>query len=227
MAVNHKSVKGTGLCKLRSSITSNDGTTLTEVETWNGPYSELKTKQLSVVLGVKGTNLVPTEADHGILTITREVDLSTTGDSTVPNQEIIEVLWPELRKAVETNLFFKDLTDAQIQSVKKSVAAGEAYSPEDDPVAAKLWSKLARGNTEWSTGVPVVRRTTTKRTGKETKGKAWYRDTPPVDVEGDWEFLKTVNETRRDGKSYTQTEEWTGAEKWDEDLYPVAGGGDP
>ena len=78
------------------------------------------------------------------------------------------------------------------------------------------------GTTEWSTGVPVVRRTTTKRTGKEDKGKAWFRDTPPVDVEGDWEFLKTVNETRRDGKSYTQTEEWTGAKEWDHDLYPMS-----
>lgn len=33
--------------------------------------------------------------------------------------------------------------------------------------------------------------------------------------------MKTVDERRRDGKSFTKVEEWQGAEEIDEDLYPV------
>jgi hypothetical protein len=222
MALRQK--KGSGLVKLKDTRSSNDGTTVTTIETWTGPYDQLKTKQDSVLLKVKATQLAPTTAGHGILTITREVDLSSSATSAVPGTEVIEVIWQELRRPIETNPYYKDLTKQEILDVKKAVENGEPV-PSEGAAVLHLWEALCEGNTEWSTGVPVVRRTTTSRTGKEAKGGAWFRDDPPEDVEGEWEFLKTANETRKEGRSYTQVEEWTGAEKWDENLYPPAGGG--
>ena len=222
MSIRQKAIQGTGIVQLRSTLSSSDGTLVTEMETWTGPYADLKTKQKAVYLGVKATNLQPSEANHGILTITRELDLSATNEATVPNQVTIEVTWQELRRPVETNPYFKDLTQWKIKEMRDLAASENTATLETDEVAQYLLELLLRGTTEWSTGVPVVRRTTTKRSGRENKGMAWFRDDPPVDVAGDWEFLKTANNTQRDGKSFSQIEEWTGAEVWDAKLYPAA-----
>ena len=70
--------------------------------------------------------------------------------------------------------------------------------------------------------MPVVRRTNTKVNGSlTTHGGAWFRDEPPVTVDGQWEWMKTRDERRKDGKSFTRTEEWMGATIWDHDLYPM------
>jgi hypothetical protein len=223
MSLRSKAIKGSGLTKLRSTVTTSDGTTETEVETWTGPYSQLLTKRNAVKLSVKGTNLSPTEANHGQLTITRETDISAESGATVPNQSYIEVLWMELRRPVETNPYF-DSVSAETKKLVKLAAesADDGAVAGFDTIARDLYDMLIAGTTEWSTGVPVVRRTTTKRVGNEAKGNAWFRDTPPVEVEGDWDYLKTADETRRDGKSYTQTEEWTGGKNLSEKLYPIA-----
>lgn len=223
MAIKKHAIKGNGLTQLRSSRSSSDGTTLTETESWTGAYAELKLKQDAVIARVKGTTLEPTEADHGRLTIVRESVVPSDGSiESGPFEIITEVLWQELRKPVESHPIFAELSDALIKSAKdKAASDGPAEAP-DDELAAKLYSKLVRGNTEYSTGVPLVRRTTTKISGNLTAGNAWFRDTPPVVPPGGWEFLKTADERRRDGTAFNQVEEWTGANEWDPDLYPAA-----
>ncbi len=221
MAIRQK--KGEGLVRLKDTVSSSDGTTVTITETWTGPYKELQVKQNSVILKVKGTSLVPTQAGHGTLTITREEDVPTgSTSSTVPGQDSLETIWQELRKPVETNPFFAEMPTQDILDVKKAVENGEPV-PTEGEEALKLWTLLSEGTTEWSTGVPVVRRTRTQRRKPTEGARAWTRDDPPIDVDGDWEFLKTADETRKEGRSYTRVEEWTGAESWDEDLYPTAG----
>jgi hypothetical protein len=218
MAIQKKPIKGQGLVQLRSSISSTDGTTVTETTTFTGPYAELKLKQASLIFTAKGTALTPTSAGEGQLTVTQETEL-TAEYAAVPGTVTTEVIWQELRKPVETNPFFADLTPAQIADAKLKVEADPPWSPTNE-LAAKLYEKLVRGTTEWVTAVPVVRRTTTRVRGDLAGGGAWFREDPPIAVDGSWEWMKTTDDRRREGKSFTRTEEWTAAESWDEDLYP-------
>lgn len=209
---------GTGITQLRSSRTSQEGTTLTIEETYTGPYADLAAKQVSVQLGAKGTNLVPTEAGNGQLTVTYE---STIGPPT-GGSVVLEVIWQELRQSVELNPKFAALNKDQKAACQ---AAAENHTPlayYADETQHLLLKKLTDKVGDWVTAVPVVRRTTTKVNGSlTTHGGAWYRENPPVTVAGSWEWMKTRDERRKDGKSFTQTEEWQAATIWDHDLYPI------
>lgn len=218
MGVNRKSIKGAGASKLRSQITTSDGVTENEVETWNGPYDELRIKQKSVQRGAIQTNLIPGTGGQATLTITRERE--TGESSTVPSKKTVEVIWQELRRPVESAPIFAELSDEQILKVKKAIANGDPLPADTGSLEAKLYKKLARGNTHYSVGVPVVRQTLTKKSGPIKSGNAYVRGNPPVEVEGGWQFLKTADERRKDGQSYTQVEEWSGADEIDADLYP-------
>lgn len=226
MAINKKAIKGTGAIKLRDSLSSNDGTVINLVETWVGPYAELKTKQLSVILEVKATSLVATEAGEGELKITKEEELTSELNKRPPSVETTEVLWQELRQPVETAPFFKDLTAAQIHAIRDAAEGpiGEASLPEDaGEVGGKLYDLLRKGTTEWVTYVPVVRRTTTNVRGNVGSGEAGMRDDPPVSVSGTWEWLKTADERRKEGRRFDRVEEWTGGKNLSTDLYPGGG----
>jgi hypothetical protein len=219
MARIQKPIKGKGIVELKSIRTSQDGNSFVEVKTYTGPYSELKVKQ-DANLGAKTTHLEPTEAGMGKLSITFE---NQTADYNFDGRRetFTEVIWQELRKPVETNPYFAELTTDQILKVKKAIDEG-GPAPSEGSTAGEieLYDLLAKGTTEWSTGVPLVRRTTTRVRGDLAGGNAWFRDAPPIDVAGSWQFLKTADERRRDGKSFTKVEEWTGAEEWDANLYP-------
>ena len=195
MAIRTKAIKGSGIVQLRSVRSSSEGSTQTEEQVWTGPYAQLLTKQNSL-LGAKATKLEPTEANHGKLTVTLETELTTT-ETDGRRETFTEVVWQELRKPVETNPYFKEMSEADIVAVKKAIENSEPI-PTEGELVAKLYNLLARGTTEWSTGVPVVRRTKTRVSGSLAAGKAWYRDDPPISVEGDWVWLKTADERRRD-----------------------------
>ena len=220
MAVQRK--LGYGLVKLHNSVTSADGTTLTTTETWTGPYQQLGILQNSVFQKVKATSLTPSSGGDGVLTITRE---QITDKPEVPKVTTIEVIWQELRLPVEQHPYFSDMTGSQIAIVKEAAANG-VYSGFGgiDGLAGVEAYKLAelyeQGHTEYNTGVPVVRRTITGNAGDLTAGNAWFRDTPPLVPAGDWEWLKSADNRRREGNSYTQIEEWIGGKNLSPILYP-------
>ena len=204
------------IAKIRDTRTVNDGAQ-TKVETWQGPYNLLEAKQNAIGFKAKSTNLAP-DGPNGILTITYEVPAPENYEFT-GSQTSIEVIWQELRRPIETHPMFAGLSAAEIKDAKTKADAGDAEAPTT-ALVNKLYEYLVKGTTEYSLGVPLVRRTKTRKGGTQGGGKAWIRDTPPVNVPGDWEFLKTADERRKDGKTFTLVEEWTGAEKWDRDLYP-------
>jgi hypothetical protein len=208
---------GTGLVQLRNSSTTSDGTILSETETWTGDYAQLVIKRNAVFLTAKGTSLVPTEAGQGELKITRETTL--TGGARPPSVVTIEVIWQELRLPITE---FPAFAAMEISVIKGIVAAAEdpdGFAPEE-PTELALYNLLSKGTTEYATGVPVVRRTTTNIAGNVGSGNAWYRENPPVEVEGEWEFLKTADDRREVGRRFDKVEEWTGAKVWDPTLYP-------
>ena len=224
MAIKTHKIKGTGLVQLRSVRTSQEGTTFREVVTFTGPYADLVKKQ-NANLGAKETHLEPTEANHGRLTITTEKTLE--GVEPDSNHEtFIEVVWQELRQSIFLHPMFKDLTDEEIIQIEEAATSRPRQPvPTEGEMQLKLYNYLAKGTTEYSTGVPVVRKTTTRVRGDLAGGNAWFRQNPPIEVDGTWQFVKTADERRRDGKSFTQVEEWTGSKKVDPDLYPAPGGG--
>ena len=212
---------GTGIIKIRDTRTTNDGTQ-TKVETWKGPYKLLEAKQNAIGFTAKSTNLAP-DGPNGILTITYEIpapeDYQFTG-----SQTSIEVVWQELRKPIEQHPMFKNVPATEKKKAKDAAElegeASEAAAQQLDTIAKKLYDFLINGTTDYNTGVPLVRRTKTRMAGSEGGGGAWFRDKPPVSVPGSWEWLKTADERRKDGRAFTLTEEWTGATEWDKELYP-------
>ena len=194
-------------------------------DVWEGPMDELITQQASIETSYTSTQITPTKGGHGKLTATltfapnEDPPAVPTGDLT------IEVEWVELRLPVETNPFFDDLTALNKAIIRKGALDGTAYSAlppmaGDLTTAEKLHELIAGGTTEWSTGVPVVRRTT-KNASNITRGSAWFRDTPPVEPEGSWEYLKTADRRTKIGNDISQIEEWTGSAAWDADMYPA------
>lgn len=214
-----------GITKQRdvtSTSVSGDTVTRTITETWVGPYDILKKKQEAVWRNVISTGLNPTAADGGQLTITREEKIvSQSANNSLP-PATTEVIWQELRLPIAQHPYFSTLTADQVRLIRAAAEGAEEEAtlpPDAGPVGAKLYSLLAAGTTEYATGVPVVRRTSTRRAGNAGGGNAWIRGNPPVNVAGDWDWLKTADERRKDGDTFTLVEEWTGAKEWDTDLY--------
>ena len=191
----------------------------TITETYSGPYAELRLLQDALASVRPATSLQPDQAGNAILTATREETYSPS-TTEEPPPPVIEVLWQELRLPVEQNPAFDILSPAQKKAVR-AAAESEAGQEPEDINEKKLYLLLAAGTTEYSTGVPVVRRTSTKRTGDEGGGGAWFRDTPPGSIPPGYEWLKTADERRSEDGSFTLVEEWTGATVWDPDLYPA------
>lgn len=213
--LDKKPISGTGLIQRKSAVSSADGETVTITETWTGAYRELQLKQKSVWREADKTDLRPTDAGEGELTITRQSGTDENDD--VP--DILDLSWVELRLPVENHEAFDDI--AADKKVKIRAASEDPdKAPPTNELELKLYELLAGGTTEYAIGVPVVRRTRILRS-EPGGGGAWFRDDPPDLAPPGYEWLKTVNDTRKEGAQYTHTEEWTGAKSWDETLYPA------
>jgi hypothetical protein len=211
-----------GITRQRDSIaTARSGRTITTTttQTWVGPHALLALKQAASEKYCTGTSLTPSAADGGTLTLVIETSYEIPEEEAALPDPVIEVIWQELRLPVMQHPAFATITPERRKEIRK-LAETEGAEPPDVLLELYLYNLLAGGTTEYATGVPVVRRTTAKRNGDVGGGNAWFRDTPPVDVAGGWEWMKTADERRHDGTTYSQVEEWTGAEDWDSVLYP-------
>ena len=217
MSLNRK--LGKGCIQLKSSYTTEEGTTITETEKWTGPHADLLVKLRAVFQLVKSTSLTPTGAGEGELTIVRE---TVSDNSRLPKTVTLEVIWQELRLPIEQHPHFASLTPQEIRIIQEGRDDGlyAGFPFGDDGCGEALAKMYQKHLSEYNTGVPVVRRTTTKQSGNLAAGNAWFRDTPPIDVPGGWDWLKSADDRRREGKSYTQIEEWIGGKKLDDILYP-------
>lgn len=204
----------TGIIKQRDTRAINqDGITTTQ--TWIGPYTELLIKQNSIIGSAKSSNLSPTDAGDGSLTITYETPPATEA----PAPDVLELTWAELRLPVQDHHAFEGITAARKKIIREE-SEKEDTIPPTDATELKLYNLLIAGTTEYAIGSPVVRRTRQLRAAPGG-GSSWIREEPPALAPDGYEWLKTANETRKEGRTYTHTEEWTGAKKWDTVLYPA------
>ena len=212
-----------GITKQRDAVaTSKSGQTITvtTTETWVGPHAMLARKQAAVWKFCVSTSLVPSAADSGTLTLVRETKYEIPAEEAALPEPVIEVIWQELRLPVMQHPAFKDIPADRKKKIREK-AETEGAEPPTDAAELKLYNLLASGTTEYATGVPVVRKTTAKRKGDVGGGEAWVRGTPPTEVGGTWEWMKSSDERRFDGTTFSQVEEWLGAKEWDDVLYPT------
>lgn len=192
--------------------------TITEV--WGGQLTELETKQNAAANTADSTSLSPTEGGNGTLEIQTSQPLKAPPAwGGTASQTTIEIEWVELRKKLQEHPRYNEVSDADRRKIEEAIAnPNPALSPALSGLAAELYIKLLRGQTEYSIAVPVVRRTTS-RPASLNAGNAWFRDTPPVSPPG-WQWLKTADRITRTGSSFSRVEEWTGAKEIDTDIYP-------
>ncbi|MFZ4774637.1 MAG: hypothetical protein ACOYM3_04695 [Terrimicrobiaceae bacterium] len=198
-------------------------------DVWEGPMSELIAYRDTIKSAYTTTQIAPTKGGHGRLVATIST-VPGTGAVSAPTGDImIEVEWVELRLPVQSNPAFDELTELGKRNILNAATASppvefSALGLSGFESAEPLYKLILKGTTEWSTGVPVIRRTTKNASGI-SRGSAWYRDTPPVSVPrggsgGTWEWMKTVDRRTKIGADIVQIEEWTGSETWDAILYP-------
>lgn len=211
MAIKRK--RNNNIVKLNDTIATTPIST-SRTETWVGPYDLLRAKQNAAASTASSTSLSPAEADTGTLTITYQREPPEPPPAA--EAPIIEVEWVELRKKIEEAPYFSSVTPQDV--VKARAWAEDTSKPKPTGRAGELADKLARGQTEFSIAVPVVRRTTYSPTSL-TSGGAWFRNFPPVGLSG-WQFLKTADRVSRQGRRFQRVEEWTGAKEWDANIYP-------
>jgi hypothetical protein len=222
MSSTVKRKRNPGIVLVSKSISTNRSEyrrTITEV--WGGPIAELETKQNSVANTADSTNLTPTEGGNGTLTIeTSQAFPALPAWGGGGSQTTIEIEWVELRKKLQEHPRYAQVSDADRRKIEDAIANPK---PDQSPAltdsrAIELYTKLLRGQTEYSLAVPVVRRTTTRPTSL-TAGNAWFRNNPPVSPSG-WQWLKTADRISRTGNAFQRVEEWTGAKEIDTDIYP-------
>ena len=181
---------------------------------------------------VVNSTLVPKRGKMGELTINLiQKDVSTVGGLPAG----------ALRSTIETDM-------AQLEKPILAMSDYSGYAPQialwkDAPADLRSQYKYtdADGDPQTLTGeglkvatlmlkgvetvlmfAPVISRTSIYKSRKDPEncGKI---DTPPVTVPGGWVYLKTADRCIQLGdKSYSRTEQWTGAEEWSTDLYKAA-----
>lgn len=226
MSTTIKRKRKTGIVlRSRTVATNRAEFSRTTTEVWEGPIPELETKQNAVANTADTTSLATTEGGNGSLTISTSLPLPAPSNypGTNEHQITIEVEWIELRKKLEEHPFFETVSDADRRKIAEAIAnPNPSQSPAlTETKAIALYTKLLRGQTEYSIAVPVVRRTNT-RPSNLTAGNAWHRDNPPISIPGGWVFMKTANRISQTGRSFNRVEEWTGAKEIDEDIYPAS-----
>ena len=161
-------------------------------------------------------------------------------------EEKFEVDWVELQRPLITNKCWllggplaltladraalkkwEDGPDADIQAAYKYFTDNDKRTPAGGTAltanAQAYAEKILDGVDSWVQYVPVCRKTSLT-VEKPSESAAGFKNTPDgfgSALPEDFEWLKTADRSTRTGKhgKWEQTEEWTGAESIDTDLY--------
>lgn len=201
---------------------------------FGGPYLTLKTnapKRGQVMNGSPSTYKVSTVSlekapgGRGILTVTLSTVAAPPFDEDVP-----EVEWNEIQKKLELHPRYTTgahaLTSSDLDKIEDWRNAASASERDKKyaalssrPNAQEFINKLRRGQDSYVIYSPVCR-ITRKTTLKPTNTKCGIIDSPPASVRvAGYDYLKTADRSSRQNNYWTRTQEWTGAESVDPDIY--------
>lgn len=206
---------------------------LFESNTWEGSLAQVQEK-----FEAEKNNWQTASAQRNgpniVLTLERTLPASQDYPHDRGGEETIEVIWREVMlpirqiPSVVSAIQAETITADKLAVYEKNAIEGiYDIDPFDEGEASTIYTEyvklLQKGITEFPSAVPVVRRTTSRQNASQNRlglGQAYIRDEPPTTVPGDWEWLKTSDERRRDGRTYTQVEEWTGGKELSTLIYP-------
>lgn len=189
---------------------------------------------------VARSNLTPGRGGLAELEIMLVPKPPMSGALLVPTviRDQFDIDWMRIEKPIETAAFLGDAEEQAEAAVLLDLwrnsepklraqfkyldnAGAEADLEDKTLLAAK---KIMQGVESYLEFVPVVQRIRAYRGRPTTGGCGQVEDPPQYVIEG-YEFLKTADRLSDPGDGpVMRTEEWTGAIKWDEDLYPLPAG---
>lgn len=180
---------------------------------------------------VESSDLTPQKGELGEMRVfCREVDASVTQKPSGAITATIEIDMAQLEKPLLSKPGISDALPLEIEMWKNSPIelrramkfeqSGGTYDLSAD---AQRYAKLIlKGVESYLVFSPVVSRTSTYKTRPNPENCSKI-ETPPISIPGDWEYLKTADRIvqQTDGK-YVRTEQWTGADEWERELYEEA-----
>ena len=131
----------------------------------------------------------------------------------------IEVDWSQIAKPLATHPKYRNLSEDDLKKIEAVVAGKAEPSEVTGELAQNLLAKRLKGVESYLVFAPVVRKISKSRQSPAV-GSCGKISTPPLGVTG-FVFLKTADRSSKSNYSSTweRTEEWTGADSWDTDLY--------
>lgn len=203
---------------------------LSQVQTWEGSLTQVQEKFLAEQNNWQSAS-AQRNGPNVVLTLERTFPAPPEYPQDRGEEKTVEVIWREvmlpLRQApgllagIEAGTISPGILDEI--DLEKGRGGMSEWTEDDNPLYIEYVRLLAKGITEFPSAVPVVRQTTSRQNSSQNQlglGEAYVRDSPPVDVPGGWEWLKTSDERRRDGRTYTKVEEWTGGKELSTLIYP-------
>jgi hypothetical protein len=189
---------------------------------------------------VDGTMTVTLEAD--------QAQSSDQNGPEQIGEPVHELEWGELQRKIEEHPMWKEggsypIRDAgwdKIEEWKKADTAAdraairkELAENKDDKFgkdAYRLLDKLKRGQEDYVVCYPIARRTTKMARTPGNLGAGMYGvGTPPPECAAPqkwgsgakqiWRYFKSADRYTREGRDRTRTEEWTGAQELDPDVF--------
>lgn len=203
-----------------------------------GLYADLQAQQPSkgaeLVTGyeVESSRLIPRRGLLGELRINlvEKFPDSTTQKPVGSIRSTIEIDMAQLEKPILSKAeyagyapeitMWKD-ADAGLRSQYKYLDASKAEQTLAGD-ALKVAALMLKGTDSYLAFNPVISRTSIYKS-RPTPSDYGKICTPPITVPGDWVYLKTADRiSQLDKKTYSRTEQWTGADEWSTDLYGSA-----
>lgn len=134
-------------------------------------------------------------------------------------ETVIEVEWSQIEKPLATHPRYSSISQDDLKKVE-DILSGKLEATEVSGVRVQEYlEKRLRGVDSYLVFAPVVRKTSTTRNRPGT-GSCGQISSPPIGVSG-FQFLKTADSARQSSltRVWERSEEWTGADKWDSDIY--------
>ena len=199
---------------------------------YRGDMAELKEMRPAVGSGgndgvkVISVEIYPTSVSEIGEMVVKYDDFTSVSNEVEVGTEVlsdeIELEWSQLEKPLACAPIFRGIPLEEIQIVEK-IISGEldesAFEKCTNNLVDDYYEKRRRGVASYLVFAPVVRRTRQTRS-KPTCGACGKISSPPMAV-GSYVFLKTADRILKSNSDnfWTRTEEWTGADNWDRDLY--------
>ncbi len=196
---------------------------------FEGPYQAVSAQRPAIFsemagfpgIAIESSRLQRAPGKRGRLTLIATLNREDSTGSKAPIADPIpEIDWVRISKPIESHPRFKDISPADLRKIKNAVQnPSETSSPYfADPEAQKLYIRLLRGQESYDVWAPLIR-TTTEHLGKPDTGDCGQIVSPPISVDGDWIFMKTADSARMENRRWKRTQEYTGADEIDEEIY--------